>query len=391
MKRVSSHLPASSLGVVMLGALTLLASAFCHAAPAAPAPGRAETEASLPALTLRPSGWWEWEYAFRTGEAPSVTQKLHLEMAGAVAPQIQGKIVFEHKGVWGAGGTGRVGGTGLVGSPVSSPLLRTSEAYVELHPGQLEGWGSWRLGRLRFQLGPVGLLSANPFDALEGVHWQKSRSDWLIEAVWARLDTSYVTYLNYVYDTDEYVAIHAGRVLGGGQTAQAGITWLADGLAGERGVALDFAGTLTGGRRLVIELAGYEASRTSYDYQGWVGAAAASIDLWVDERQTLSLTAASVHPGFTPMASNLRSAGGSIPFFNGSTGVELYASRLIRVGAVGEIEVRHQVRWGEPLSELRLGVTVAGPGPGVSTGRLQWTRKGEVTSISGSAGFQMAF
>jgi len=392
------HLPVHLLGrcralalVLSFSFLPFLLGAFvpvaCRAAPVAGAPVSGEGETWL-GLSLQPGGWWEWDYTFRSGEAPSVTQRLHLELAGAIAPRVRGNIVFEHKGIWGAGAAGGGGAAGAIGASVSDPVLRTSEAYVELRPGQLEGWGSWRIGRLRFQLGPVGLLSANPFDALEGVHWQKARGDWAMEAVWARLDTSYVTYLNYVYDTDEYVAIHGSRELGG---RQAGITWLADGLAGEHGVALDFAGTLANGRRLVIELAGYEASRTSYDYQGWVGAAAASVDLWVDARQTLSLTAASVHPGFTPMASNLRSAGGSIPFSNGSTGVELYASRLIRSGVVGEIELRHQVRWGEPLSELGLGLTVAWPAPGVSTGKLQLSRTGGVLAAGGSIGWQIAF
>lgn len=371
--------------LVLLGMVASLASVFCRAAPA---PGQVEAEETLAVPSLKPSGWWEWEYTIRSGEAPSVRQRLHLEIAGAITPEIQGKVVFEHKGVWGAGGTGQGEDTGLARSPVSDPLLRTSEAYVQIRPGHLGGWGSWRLGRLRFQLGPVGLLSANPFDALEGVHWQKTEGDWVIEAVWARLDTSYVTYLNYVYDTDKYIAFHASREKGGGQV---GITWLADGLAGEHGVSVDFIQTMTKGRRLVVEVAAYEASRTSYYYQGWVAAAAASVDLWVGSRQTLSLTLASVHPGFTPMASNLRSAGGSIPFSNGSTGVELYASRLIRTGIVGEIELRHQVRWGRPLSELGLTLTAAWPVPGVSTAKLQLSQTGGELTASGSVGWQIAF
>lgn len=214
---------------------------------------------------------------------------------------------------------------GVDESPGSNgSLFRTDELWLQLsHQGN--SFSTWlRLGRQRFQAGPVGLLVANPFDAIAAAQAGLSFPRWhlTLTGVDGRLDTSYVTYLPYVWDQDSYRWLRV-------QGPRAGLTWLVDGLGNEQGLSWDMhsAGPE---RSWVAEVALFRASRSADNYQGWVGAAVVSLDLAASERYKVNLNIGSVHPGFTPMASNLASAGGNLNFKNGSAGLELNTSWLAR-------------------------------------------------------------
>lgn len=291
---------------------------------------------------------------------PTLGHQMSIAMRSRVAPHVFAAIHWSNQQLW---------GSQLIAMGRNTPVLHTEEAYLEVDARNVSAnpavdWGTWRLGRQRFHLGPIGLLAANPFDAIEGVRWRKEWSNWASDIVAARLDTSYVTHLNYVYETDGYLAVRVERPFA---TKVVGATWLVEGLGTERGVSLDVYGAWSGNRNWVLEVAGFEQSRTSTTYEGWSLAAVGSVDLYVDERTAVSLNAGFVDNGFVPMASNLKYAGGSIGFGNDSKGIELYVSRLLHPALVVDVEVGLQSRWDRPDSHFRIGLTSAQPAPLTST------------------------
>ena len=267
--------------------------------------------------------------------------------------------------------------------PSSTPFFYTGEASLTL--SSAAGF-SVRGGRIHFQLGPVGLLAANPFDALTGISLNLPLTLPLaafpgeVEAVYARLDTSFVTYLPYVYDTDDYLAFRVSfpgarpglppsspassaaradrQTAGIGSNVTWGLTWLRDGLAGEMGIALDWQRHAPR-HSLVGELAAFRASPTADNFQGWVLGGIGSVDLWQGPDYLVNLNFGSVHPGFTPLASNLASAGGNLNFANGSTGVELNLTWQPRRDLLWESELSCLWRFGQPDHRAVLRVTKA--------------------------------
>ncbi|MBE3576707.1 MAG: hypothetical protein IMX00_03345 [Limnochordales bacterium] len=219
-----------------------------------------------------------------------------------------------------------------------------------------------RAGRLHFQYGPAGLLAANPFDGLAGLELSGSTRPRLrLSGVLARLDTSYVTLLPYVYDTDSYWVVRGEFDPVPGHTL--GVTLLGDGLADERGVGVDWQ-RKSSRHSYAAELAAFRASPGADNFQGWVLGGVLSVDLWQGADFLVNMNLGSIHPGFTPLASNLASAGGELNFSNGTSGLEINTSWLVRRDILIESEFSLLWRWQRP--DLRIhGRMTYGAAPGL--------------------------
>lgn len=310
--------------------------------------------------------------------------RLSLGIHGRLSPYVSGEIRWQNDQQW---------GSSVVGMGLNTPFFHTAEAYLDITPGNATGartidWGTWRLGRQHFHLGPIGLLVANPFDAIEGIRWRKEWSGWTSDVFGGRLDTSYVTHLNYVYDTDGYLAMRTERPYSKGLV---GATWLVQGLGTERGLSLDAFGHRGGNRYWVFEIAAFEQSRTSITYDGWSLAAIGSLDVYVDERTAVTLNAGIVDDGFVPMATNLRYAGGSLGFSNDSKGIEIYVSHLLRSSLVVEAEIGLRSRWSQPDSNVKIGLTAAHPAPLTSTVSLEGRSHGSGVNWTGRVTSEIRF
>lgn len=237
--------------------------------------------------------------------------------------------------------------------------LKVDELWVGLSsPSGLAA----RAGRLHFQYGPAGLLAANPFDELAGLELTyNSRPGLRLSGVLARLDTSYVTMLPYVYDIDSYWVARGEFAPLPGHTL--GITLLGDGLAGEKGVGVDWQ-RQSSRHSFAAELAAFRASPGADNFQGWVLGGILSVDLWQGPDFLVNMNLGSIHPGFTPLTSNLASAGGNLNFSNGTSGLELNTSWLARRDILVESEFSFLWRWERPDFRLRSRLTY-GARPGL--------------------------
>lgn len=310
--------------------------------------------------------------------------QLSLTLQSRFSPYVSAEMRWQNKQQW---------GSSVVGMGLNTPFFHTAEAYLDITPtigprSTTVDRGTWRLGRQHFFLGPVGLLAANPFDAIEGIRWRKEWLGWTSDVFGGRLDTSYVTHLNYVYDTDGYVAVRTERPYSRGSI---GATWLVQGLGTERGLSLDAFGEWSGHRNWVLEVAAFEQSRSSITYDGWNLAVIGSVDVYVDERTAVTLNAGIVDAGFVPMATNLRYAGGSLGFSNDSKGIELYASHLLRSTLVIELELGLRSRWKQPDSNIKIGVTTAHPAPLTTTMSLEGRYTGVTINWLGRMASEIRF
>lgn len=348
----------------------VLAAALAQAGPEPPpAATTLMTQADFP-VTLSLSGEWtaglSWRLSgvSRSEEAELPPQRVWQDLQLAFSAQLPGHP--------------RAGGPGWESSFFVSTRYR-AETPVSREPDPISLAGNltvdelWldlsaphglavRAGRLHFQYGPAGLLAANPFDGLAGIQLARGDQPGLrLSGVLARLDTSYVTLLPYVYDTDSYWAARLEYDPAPGHTL--GLTLLGDGLASEHGVGVDWQ-RQSPHHSLAAELAAFRASPGANNYQGWVLGGILSVDLWQGADFLVNMNLGSIHPGFTPLTSNLASAGGNLNFSNGVSGLEINASWLARRDILVESELSFLWRWQRPDFHLRSRLTY-GARPGL--------------------------
>lgn len=290
---------------------------------------------------------WQGSYPGAASPRDSYAEFSHLldlSLSGAITDRLGIVLSFRNRRLW-----GQEPGAGNV----SSNLLLTDEAYGRWMFDQ--GRGMVALGRQRFKLGPLGLLAATPAGALEGITVAKQAPNRLeLTGLLYRLDAYYplATSSSVVFTSDNYVAARLAYPAASGAY---GLNLLFSGLAGEQGGSLDYRGALWG-KTTVAELALYSVNPGDYDYRpGLVAAGVASMDLYRDAKNLLNINLGAVNRRFRPPYSNLRSAGGEIPFANGDAGVELNYSRALAKALVWDVEVSriaHGLDWTTP-PELR--------------------------------------
>ncbi|MGE5578143.1 MAG: hypothetical protein ACM3TT_13220 [Syntrophothermus sp.] len=277
-----------------------------------------------------------------------ISQLLDLSLSGKITDRLGVVLSFRNRRLWGQEVSSVPGARN-----VNSNLLLTDEVYGRWIFDQGEGMAA--LGRQRFRLGPLGLLAATPTEALEGITVVKQAPNRLvITGLFYRLDAYYplVTSSNVVFTNDNYAAARLAYPAASGTY---GLNLLFSGMAGEQGGSLDYRGALWG-KTTVAELALYSANPGDYDYRpGLVAAGVMSMDLYRDDKNLLNINLGAANRRFRPPYSNLRSAGGEIPFASGDAGVELNYSRAVAKTLVWDVEasrIVHGLGWTTP-SELR--------------------------------------
>lgn len=192
---------------------------------------------------------------------------------------------------------------------------------------ELRPWSRVSLGRIYFILDRLGLLADNINDAFEGARLDLSfwRSRFDISAVASRQSSTNYPYRRFFISKDDY---YAGRLCLDLKRLEMGMTWLASGIASERGWGGDVYLNL-GRREMAAEYARYRPSENSWFEQSvWRQAWVAGADLFNTEHLTLFLQIADIDRDYTPMASSLlySSGGRHLYFDQNSLGADLTAS-----------------------------------------------------------------
>ncbi|MEW6557381.1 MAG: hypothetical protein AB1349_08510 [Elusimicrobiota bacterium] len=186
--------------------------------------------------------------------------------------------------------------------------LLVDEAYIKLTtPVQVT------LGRQYFLLDRLGLLADNYFDAFEAFRLDYS----YFNLIYSRLSTTNYPYRSLFVSNDDYWVFRISGIKE--KETEIGLTYLASGIASEKGSGIDFHTTI-GEKELLGEFALYWASKT--DYTAFKDAKIASIlglDLYKTHRTNIFLQLGSVENGFTPMASSLVYSAGNHLYFDQDT------------------------------------------------------------------------
>lgn len=202
--------------------------------------------------------------------------------------------------------------------------LLLDEACVWLQP---RPWVSASLGRIYFVLDRLGLLADNINDAFEGASLDLDLFGQRLglAAVASRQSSTNYPFRRFFVSVDDY---YAGRLSLDLDRLALGGTWLASGIASEKGFGADLYLRI-GDRQLAAEYARYRPSESSWFQEiVWRQAWVAGSDLINSGRLNVFLQAADIDQGFTPMASSLLySSGGRHLYFDQNTfGADLTAS-----------------------------------------------------------------
>ncbi len=205
--------------------------------------------------------------------------------------------------------------------------LSLDEACLQLEPWP---WARASLGRLYFVLDRLGLLADNINDAFEGASLDLGLFGRKLElsAVASRQSSMNYPFRRFFISVDDY---YAGRLSLDLDRLALGGTWLASGIASERGFGGDFYLRL-GSRQLAAEYARYRPSESSwFEEIKWCQAWVAGLDLVASGPLNVFLQMAAIDRGFTPMASSLlySSGGRHLYFDQNTTGVDLTTSYIL--------------------------------------------------------------
>ncbi len=213
-----------------------------------------------------------------------------------------------------------------------SPVLDEASVVLEPRP-----WLSLSLGRIYFVLDRLGLLADNINDAFEGAKcdlglWNQTLQ---ISAVASRQSATNYPFRRFFVSVDDY---YAARIAWDRDRLGLGATWLASGIASEKGYGGDLYLRI-GNRELAAEYARYRPSQGSwFEEIVWRQAWVAGADLVNRPRLNVFLQAGDIERGFTPMASSLLySSGGRHLFFDQNTrGLDLIATYRLRSAGLQE-------------------------------------------------------
>ncbi|MBI5573619.1 MAG: hypothetical protein HY919_03590 [Elusimicrobia bacterium] len=204
---------------------------------------------------------------------------------------------------------------GVISLKTQEPLVKSfdknltvDEAYVSISgPAQLS------VGRMYFLLDRLGLIADNYFDAFEAVKLEHS----YFTVIYSRLSSTNYPYSKMMVSSDDYWAFRISNIRE--RELEMGFTYLASGIATEKGAGVDFHTTI-GDREFVGELALYWPSKTDYtaDKDAKI-AGVLGVDLYKLKRKNIFLQVGSVEKGFTPMASSLIYSAGNHLYFDQDT------------------------------------------------------------------------
>lgn len=257
-------------------------------------------------------------------------QHLDLYLDAYVEKNLMFSLKMAHDGGWGVNWQS----LNSPNYPMTSSLLM-EEAFVRLeYPTSLN-----YLGRFRFSISPVGLISDFYNNPVEGLAIQKSFADhYHVIGIYSRVNTEYASGTDQVTASENYFAARLGW---SDQNTIWGINLVPDGITGEKAFSLDASFTKDNAK-LSAEIAWYSFNwDASPDYQvDWTPGFLLSYGQPLSKDAYIQLKAAYLASQFMPSYSSLAHRSGTNRewFLPNSKGIEVTLQN--RLGATYILENR---------------------------------------------------
>lgn len=251
------------------------------------------------------------------GELPTInfTQNLKLYLDTFIQEHFALTLKMSHAGDW---------GLNYQNSMKSSPLL--DEAFLRAEYPTYFGY----LGRFRFSMSPMGLISDFSTDPAEGIVFQKKLNNLYLTGVFSRINYGTDSTTNEL-TTENYFA---GRINWVRQSSAFGINFVPDGLTGEKGFGFDWSINRSNTVKLTTEIAWYSFHDSQYpDYQvAWTPGFLLSYAKSLPHNTFFQVKTAYLGSDFKPSYSSLaHSSGGDREWFvPNSKGVEFYFLKQLK-------------------------------------------------------------
>lgn len=260
-----------------------------------------------------------------------ISQDLSIGILAPVGERAQVTVGFKSSGVWGV----QFPSDGSYGmTPTFAPPI-IDEAYAH-YSGRA---GDLTAGRIRFSLGPVGLLVNNVAFPLEGAVATWRRGDVTLTGVYSRLSTQYRYGTRQISSSDDLIAVRVSGTMG---PVEVGYNYLYSGLVDETGHSIDLRGRLLG-HEIMGEVAYFRPSTTfgpEFNF-GWVPGVLIGMNLLDSPRDRVYVSYGWLSKGFTPtFSSSASSSGGSLlGLYENTHGVEARFSHLYSGGGVLDVSI----------------------------------------------------
>jgi hypothetical protein len=247
---------------------------------------------------------------------PGVNQQLGLNLDTAIDQNLQLSVRVIQSGDWGL----KYKDDSLSNAPITTPF-QVNEAFLKLtYPDSID-----YLGRFRFTLGPLGLISDFYTNPVEGVAIQKAFHNYHVIGIYSRVLTQYTAATNEIQYTTDYLAARVGW---SNESTIIGLN-MVPGLSGEKAFSLDWSLSLPKSK-WAAEVGCYSFQSRSElfpDYKvNWTPGILISYGRSLSPASYLQIKAGYLGNKFQPLYSSLADSSGDDRewFVSNSRGVELY-------------------------------------------------------------------
>ena len=241
-----------------------------------------------------------------TSKDLKLNQRLDLYLNALIDPHTRLSVKLLHPGIWGSAGYP------LLASP------QIDEAYLQIeYPRNID-----YIGRFRFSLGPIGLISDFMADSpLEGIviqqNFNKIRLMGLYSPIYSDLGEDYF----------------ATRIGWSDQSSSIGLNLVPNGIAGEKNVSIDYSGSYSNSN-IFSELGWYSFESTQDPSLNvtWTPAFLIGFSRQLPSKNYFQIKAGYLSPKFKPSYSSLAHSSGDSRewFLPNSKGVELSLQTELR-------------------------------------------------------------
>lgn len=255
---------------IYFGTLLLMALLLFAALRVAAAPARFNSERQLNDLTQRlnslDANWGRFQLngGLTIGAAttfnkdsgnptlPDFSQQLSLNLDAYIDRNLQFSIYLSHQGGW---GFSEQIPNGTIAPMISSP--RVDEAFLKFEQVNTLGY----LGRFRYSLGPIGLVSDFTVNPAEGLIVQYQRGDLSLAGLYSRVNTVYKNpYTTEISAGDDYLAARLGWSK---KNLILGLNLIPNGRTGEKSFSFDLVNNFSQSR-IIAELGWYSYHSPEY-------------------------------------------------------------------------------------------------------------------------------
>ncbi|MGE5581539.1 MAG: hypothetical protein ACM3X9_03290 [Bacillota bacterium] len=254
---------------------------------------------------------------------PGFNQQLGLFFDANIDPNLQVSLKVSQEGGWGLNYLS----AGSSNVPLTTPF-QVDEAFLRLtYPDSYN-----YLGRFRFSLGPIGLISDFYANPVEGVAIQKAFHNYHVIGVYSRVNTQYKPGTNEIEATEDYFSARVGW---SDQNTMFGLNLVPNGITGEKAASIDWSSS-TKTSKIAAELGEYSFDSSQYpDYKvDWTPGFLISYAKVLANNNFLQLKAGYFGPQFMPSYSSLAHSSGDDRewFIPNSQGLEIYLQTPLKKG-----------------------------------------------------------